>query len=391
MKEKNQNYQKISILALSLIVGTTYSIAPALPGLARDMEEVTLTQLETLTTIPAIAAIVMMFFADKLQKIFSDKILVSFSLIFATISGVMPFFLENFYSILIARLFFGLGLGILNSLAVSLVGKYFEGKTRANLMGVRSAIESIGSTIAIFIAGRLLLIAPKYVFFVYLLVLGIFIVFILFFREDKNIVDTGNLNIVKRSNKISREILVMAGICFLLVMGSVGVNIETSIIVTENKLGTMTDASNILSIMTVFGMIGGIIFGKVFEKLKESIFIIFLTSYTLFMLLYTFAWNLWILLIAAIGIGFSYSMIIAYLFQRIPRDSNKGAEVFSTSIVLIGCNIGGLLAPHVLNLFKKILPIDTTQKSFIVIVVFYVLIILFEFKKNFKRGDFFGK
>lgn len=390
MKSINQNHQKISILALSLIIGTNYAIAPALPGLARDLENVSLTQLETLTTIPAISAIIMMFFADKFQKRFSDKALVSFFLIFATISGIMPFFLEGFNAMLISRLCYGLGLGIVNSLAVSLIGKYFDGMTRANLMGVRSAIESIGSTIALFISGRLLLIAPKYSFFVYLSILGIFIIFILFFREDKTRENSEDLNIVKRSNKISKEILTTAAICFLLIVGSVGVNIQTSIIVTENKMGTMTDASNILSIMTIFGMIGGMVFGKIYEKLSEYIFAIFLTSYALFMLLYCFAWNLLVILIAAIGIWFSYSIIIAYLFQKIPKDSYPGAEVFSTSIVLIGCNIGGLLSPHILNMLGKILQIDTTQKTLLVIVLLYVIIILFEFRKQ-KRSDLCGK
>ena len=65
-------------------------------------------------------------------------------------------FVSSFKLIFIGRIVLGAGLGLFNSLAVTLINRIYTGDVEASLLGIRNSMEGIGQSILTFVAGILL-------------------------------------------------------------------------------------------------------------------------------------------------------------------------------------------------------------------------------------------
>lgn len=82
--------------------------------------------------------------------------------------------------IMASRAILGVGIGLANPLAVSLIGEFFEGELLANLMGWRTAVAGIGTSLMTLVAGQLLNISWHASYLVYLLFIPTLVFFIFF-------------------------------------------------------------------------------------------------------------------------------------------------------------------------------------------------------------------
>lgn len=100
------------------------------------------------------------------------------------IGGILPMLTTNITWILALRLVLGAGLGMFNSLAVSLISDFFEGDERAQLVGFQSAVQGLGSSLATFVAGQLALIDWPFAFLCYAITIPIALLFFLSFLNQ---------------------------------------------------------------------------------------------------------------------------------------------------------------------------------------------------------------
>ncbi|MCI1664535.1 MAG: MFS transporter [Bifidobacterium crudilactis] len=262
---------KFSLLSISMLLTSYNAIAGAMPALIKQFPEQSRTNVELLTTAPTCAMIVMIIVSGLLAKSVSDRTLVVTGISIATVFGIIPFFLtNNFWLIMASRIGLGIGLGLINSLAVSLIGKYFSGEERATLMGFRSAFVALGQATLTLIAGFLLNFGWHGPFLLYILAIPVLILFVVFVpkepveRTSDAVSDPGD------KQRVNAPVLAITAFLFFTVTMYSGVTVRLSSVITASGFGTMQQASTLLSVMVFCGMLMGFVFGKVHRLLKRQ-------------------------------------------------------------------------------------------------------------------------
>lgn len=85
----------------------------------------------------------------------------------AGFTGVVPFFIDNYYVILISRIVFGVGVGFFNSLAITVIDLLYSGSAKTKLLGIRTSMEQLGYSLASLMMGALLLLGWRFGFLIY--------------------------------------------------------------------------------------------------------------------------------------------------------------------------------------------------------------------------------
>lgn len=122
-------------------------------------------------------------------------------------------------------------------------------------------------------------------------------------------------------------------------------------VVTQFGLGTAQQASFILSLMMLMGILSGTFFSslvEIFGRLLMSLVVLVLGAGLLVMWL---AHSLLVLGIGALLTGFVYSLGVTYVFNLISETIHERHLHTATTLVLLGCNLGGACASLVLRLF----------------------------------------
>ncbi|WP_143788123.1 MFS transporter, partial [Oenococcus oeni] len=120
----------IGILSISLITTSTYAINGTLPMIRSELN-LTQAQVETLVTVPSFALALLVLFSSLISTKIGERLTVNIGVGIIGLTGIIPFLTENYPLILISRVFLGAGIGMINSLAVSLIASYFKEKTAA--------------------------------------------------------------------------------------------------------------------------------------------------------------------------------------------------------------------------------------------------------------------
>ena len=129
----------------------------------------------------------------------------------------------------------------------------------------------------------------------------------------------------------------------------IGLTTRLSSVVTGFGFGTMQQASTLLSVMTIGGMLMGFAFGLINKALKAQTLTVGLAALGIGSLIMFFAPNFAVLCVGALIAGISYPTMISYTFNQISEVCPKGSDTLCTSVVLVGCNFGAFTAPYTLK------------------------------------------
>lgn len=361
--------RKISLLAISFILTTAYAITPGIPIMMEQFPEQSEASIQIMTTIPAMSVMIMVLVSSFVSGKIGSKKTVALGLILVSIFGPLPAVLNSFYSILISRMILGVGFGLVNPLAVSLISHFFTDDKKASMMGYRSAAESVGQSVLTLIAGYLLVFSGwRASFLVYLIAIPILILFLVFV-PDVNFIGTNKNSEQNKSRpkqKVNFDVLFFASILFAVVATYVGVKVRLSGIMLDGGYGTVVDAGKILSLLTFVGLIAGIFFGKIYSVLKYNLLPVALIVIGVGEIIVAYSSNVMVTAIACIIIGLAYPLTVAFIFTLTSSIAPKNSEVLATSIILFGCNIGAFLAPYGLQLIRLITKNESLTLPFIV-------------------------
>lgn len=135
---------KAAILGISLMLTSAPSINGAQPAMRHDLQ-ISTAQNELLSTIPNLAVIVFILLSGLVERRLGTKRTIFCAMSLAGIGGAGSMIATIYPLIFISRLLLGCGLGLYNSLAVSIISELYQGDTRATLLGFRGSMETSGS------------------------------------------------------------------------------------------------------------------------------------------------------------------------------------------------------------------------------------------------------
>mgnify|MGYP000791410976 FL=1 len=312
---------KFSLLAISLLLTSSNAISGVMPALIKQFPDQPRANVELLSTVPSFSMIIMIIASGFIARKIGDKATVTAGLVIAAVFGVIPFFVtNNFWVIMGSRIGLGVGFGLINSLAVSMIAKFFSGDEKATLMGFRSAFESLGQSLMTLAAGFLVLLSWNSSFLVYFLAVPILVLFVLFVPKEPNnpaADDSAHAETGSAKQSVNGPILLITVFLIVAVTMYIGLTTRLSSVVTGFGFGTMQQASTLLSVMTIGGMLMGFAFGLINKALKAQTLTVGLAALGIGSLIMFFAPNFAVLCVGALIAGISYPTMISYTFNQI--------------------------------------------------------------------------
>lgn len=389
MEQRNKLSTKIAVLSISLMLMSPPAINGALPTIKSQLE-ISQAQTEILSTLPSLLVIVFILLSSSIANKIGMKKSVIIGLLLIGFGGSLPLFMGHYIMIVISRLILGAGLGMFNSLAISFISLLYQGKTRVSLLGFRNSVESFGQAALTVIAGFLLNIGWQFTFAIYLLAIPLIFVVILFVPEVKTEGDTeqhlkGEMK-EEVKGKLPFEVVFICLFAVLLIMNS------TAILVRFPSLAVATEgggenSSYFLAMMPLFGMFGGIFYGRVHQLLGSKT--IYLSLFLLVIVngLIGFAGtNFGILLVGLFLSGVPIAWVIPHAFNHLCKILGIGKQLnFGISLFVVGCNLGGLLAPYGMQLVENISHNQNLAVPFPIFASIHFLVLLLLLGNDFRK------
>lgn len=152
---QNARLFKLAILSISLVLTVTTAVSTALPAMIAAFKQYPPTQVETLTTLPTISLLITVLASSWIVKHIGARHATLIGLVLALLAGLVPVFVTQYPVIFISRLLLGVGVGLFNNLAYSLIMAVYDGEERQTMLGFQSAVGTVGNAAAAFVVGLL--------------------------------------------------------------------------------------------------------------------------------------------------------------------------------------------------------------------------------------------
>lgn len=142
-----------SIMPIMAII----SLVPVLPLLMQEFGEVAGAEflVPMALTIPALCVALLSPVAGRISDRKGRKTLLVASLLFYAAFGIIPWFLDDLFQIIGARVALGATEAVIMTVATTLIGDYFEGERREKWIALQVAIGSLAAIVLIAIGGIL--------------------------------------------------------------------------------------------------------------------------------------------------------------------------------------------------------------------------------------------
>lgn len=360
MNNKNSLVTKLAFLSVSFMITSAYAIQGSLPQLKAALG-ISQTQSEYLVTIPSFAVMIFVILSPLLQQWFniSDKKIIMTGVTIVGIAGLVPMFISNYTIILISRLLLGAGSGLYNSQAISLISVWYQGDTRAQMLGWRAAAEQIGQACTLAVAGLFLNYAGWHAsFLVYAFAFVILFFFAMRVPDDSKAQDDSvaeddlaeelTHEESKEITKISPVVYLLVLFAFLLVVDYVGMENRfpgLSVAINGNHY---TGSSMFLSLMLIGATLGGIFYGPINKRLGFGTVYLGLGLMAISNFLFGFAGHNFVLMvIGLLLIGFPLQLVSPLIFNLLPDLAPAKRQPLVTSLCLIGFNFGSFFSPTI--------------------------------------------
>ena len=354
--------EKVSILSLSLVLTTSFSISSAQSAMFAFYKGLPESWIELLVSLPSAGIMLMLILNGLVEKYLSERKMIVTGLLIFSLCGFVPLFNKEYWVIFASRLIFGMGVGLLNAKAISIISERYEGKERIQTLGLRGSAEVVGTALLTLGVSQLLRFGWEISFLVYasgLIVLALYLLFVPYGKEEKH----HEAHQEGKGLTAAQWFLTigLALVAAVIVLTNVVINVRVPGLVEKSGMGSVQTAGLILSTMQLIGIAAGLSFAPLLHYFKENLLTVAGVVFGLTAIMIGLAPNLLLLSVVTIVSGFVYSVSLTAIFhilsERIPSKSLNQA----TSIVILGCSAGATATTFFLFLISQF----SSQASFI--------------------------
>lgn len=370
MKDNRNKILSISLISISLSAGV--SLVPVLSNIAfvfPDKKE----YIQFLITLPSLFMMFSSLLTNKILRKSSLKFVSLISIIMITFAGISPFWINNFDYLLFTRVIMGLGLGLFNTVIGSLPAIYFnDSKIRDSAIGIQSAFICVGGILFNILSGLLAKYNWKYVFLVQLInVIPLIAVIFIMPNLSQN-----SVSYTARGNLAVKNAIPVIIISFLTITITCTYPLNLSIFVEKQLIGSSQFVALLTSINSVIGFFIGLVFGKVYAKIKGNVLTLGLILSATALMIVSFSTNYPILLLGNIFFGVGTSFISPSLYSMLYDRVNPEDIVSSVALLGISSNVSQFVSPFIINPVAKV--IDGTSSEVNRLIIASILLFLFD-------------
>lgn len=358
--KKSRFMEIIGVLSVSLIVTSSLGISGTLPFMLEYFNTYPRSSVETLVSVPAAAMTVIIALSPILTKKLPERLLICTGLTAIGVFGMIPFYTGSYWVILLSRALLGVGIGLVNTRAVSMIGERFTGNLRSRLQGIRVSAETLGQTALTLIAGQLLVFGWKYAFLIYLSAFVILFLYAAFVPADPEAAleekkpDTRGSKNKGMSGRERTLTLLLALLGGLFVSTTVANSLRIPAYIVELRAGTAVLGTRILSLSMFSGLLGGLCFGKLLKEIKIWLLPCSLLGTAAGLVIIGTAKEALLIGTGAVLCGFFLTCGLSFVFNRLAEQISRTSLNTANAAVLVGCNLGASASPYILKLIGTV-------------------------------------
>lgn len=380
MTDSSLKILAISLLSISLSAGV--ALVPVLSDIAAafpNRKEF----VQYLITLPSLFMMFSSLLTNNLSKKISLKLIAVISIFIITFAGISPYWINSFGYLLYTRCMMGIGLGLLNTVVMSLPALYFnDSNTRDSAVGIQSAFVCVGGILFNILSGTVAIYGWKYIFLVQLLNIIPLLASIFLIPDVQN-----NTTPKLKGQKIFvRSALPILIISFVTVVLTCTYPLNLSLFVKSQGIGDSQFVSLLTVINSVIGFLIGLFFGKIYSKTKGYTLPMGLVIVASALILVTFSPNRTVLLLGSTCFGIGTSFVSPSLYSMLYAKVKPEEIVTSVAILGIASNISQFVSPFIINPIANIFEVNNIEgMRFTVSSAFILLLVIILFLKNESR------
>ncbi|MGM9973947.1 MAG: MFS transporter [Clostridiaceae bacterium] len=286
-------------------------ISPALASIVESFSYIPTIFVQMLVTVPSIMMVPASLASSLLNRRFSSKRIFEVCLLALVLSGIFPFIFKSFIVVFLSRVSVGIAIGIMTPLAIALINNFFVGRDKDSVMGIYTAISSLGGASMVLIAGVVVNYGWKYNFLVYLLALvSFFIVLICCPSSDKSIITS------KEEKKDGTNIInsTLIYICIVLFIYMAFLNTfppNIALFIQGEGIGSSTMCGAASSLFLISSFISGLLYGKLKYLFRQYNLVLGIAITAIGVLSIANAYNAFFVILGSIGGGFGMGIVLS--------------------------------------------------------------------------------
>jgi MFS family permease len=361
MEQSNEKI-KLSIYSFSILMMGVIAIAGGMGVIAQHFPG---RDINALIALPSIPIIIVTIVAGKLQEYIPIKVLVVIGILCFIVGGILPAFIDDFSTILIMRVIFGVGVGLAQTLSSALVGMHFEGAERQKVMGLQTSAQMIGAAVMMFASGYLARFGGwSGTFYVHLLAILSLIVVLLFLPMDKPLRNQKD-GAPAEKIRLTGAAIGWALTLTIFLFGGMILAQFLALYMAEHNIGDADIAGWGTMIFAIGGFLMGLLYGKLNSAAKNVTLSIGLFVGVAAYLLVGFSENLALTIIGSFLYGACVSIVMASVMTATAMSVAPIAIPLAISLTTCGQNIGSYICPYVSLAAAGLFGPDLTRNVFI--------------------------
>lgn len=382
----NHNRKLLTISFLSIPLSAGIALVPVLSNIAAAFPYKG-GWIQLLLTVPSLFMMFSSLLTERLSERIPLKTIAIISIIIIFFSGISPYWINSFAYLLCTRALMGIGLGLLNTVIASLPALYFlDNKERDSAVGVQSAFVCAGGILFNLLSGTFAKHNWKFVFLVQLLnIIPLVAAIILMPKTEKQKLETARPN---KRNIFVRSAVPVAVVSFISIILTCTYPLNLSLFVEKSGLGNSQFVGLIASVNSAIGFFVGLIFGKVYSKIKEKTLSLGLLITAAAMVVVRFSPNQAILLMGSICFGIGTSFISPTLYSMLYKQVKQEEIVSSVALLGIASNVSQFISPFLINPIAKTVGSNNIEGTRILASsILIIILILILTLKNRKKAQ----
>lgn len=396
----------VALLASFGMTSMGLLLTPAMHALAEQYPEIPYGIVSMLATIPNLMSMTVAFImATSLAEKVNHRILLLTGLAFFTVGGTIPFFVHEFPLVIVCRVLFGFGYGVILNQTNAVIVKLYRGKKLNLLLTLCSVTTNAICMISIVVGGIISDYNVNIIWLVHAVGLIPFTLVFFFLPEPKHEykVNKKYSRIMKHrirkkhdhEQKIPASVFLIA-VCFgLAYMISKTVMLTMSSIMIEESIGTAAIAGMLLAMNRAGGLLGGTIFSAVYKRCGVFTMTTAMLLETAMTVVCWRSSNVFFLGFAIAMLGTAQFImqptIMASLARNLPDISDR-----AISLVMAVLNLGGFVPSIFLSVLEAITGREDFRFAIFILVILSAMVTVvwiirgFYLKKGGKHRLFLG-
>ena len=342
--------EKVSILALSFILTTSFSISSAQSAMFAYYKGIPHSMIELLVSLPSAGIMVSLIFNKWIGRLFSERQMIVTGLVAYALCGFIPLISPAYPVVFLSRIIFGMAVGLLNVSAIAIISERYKGKERVQTLGIRGSAEVVGTAVLTFGVSLLIRFGWQAAFLVYGISIPILLLYLLFvpYGSTTEAVEEKHRD-VKMTGGQWRTALGLAVVAAAIVLSNVMITVRIPSVVEQVGHGTAQTAGVILA-----AILAGLAFSPLTYLFRDRLLLVSGVAYGVAQMLIGVSPNLLILALVTIASGFAYSVALTTVYNVLSDQMPAGVLSQATSIAVLGCSAGSIATTFVLSLLGTI-------------------------------------